>query len=150
MRSLDAGPSDLALSQAAAGGDLMFLEACVTRGVPCQVLLPFAEPQFLQRSVLPSAHGEAWRARWLAVKPRLGRALRVLPEALGPNPADADPFERCNRWLLNTALAAGPDRLRFICLWDGQGADGPGGTRHLWQEASRRTAEVCWIDIRTL
>lgn len=150
LDTLDAGPADLALCQASAGGDLMFLEACVARGLACQVLLPFDEPQFLQHSVLPSAHGEAWRARWLALKPRLGRVPRVLPDALGPGPADANPFERCNRWLLNTALASGPDRLRFVCLWDGQGADGPGGTRHLWQEASRRTGEVRWIDSRSL
>ena len=39
---LGAGSDDLALCQSAAGGDLLFLEACRQRGVKCQVLLPFA------------------------------------------------------------------------------------------------------------
>ena len=49
-----AGPNDLAVSQAAAGGDLLFLESCQQRGVRCQILLPFDEPTFVQRSILPS------------------------------------------------------------------------------------------------
>ncbi len=35
-----------------------------------------------------------------------------------------DPFERCNLWLLYTALAWGVDQVRFICLWNGSGGDG--------------------------
>ena len=50
---------------------------------------------------------------------------------LGPLGPDEDPFVRANLWLLDTALAFGADRLRCICLWDGGGSDGPGGTRHL-------------------
>ena len=41
------GPEDLAFCQAAAGGDLLFVEACQQRGVRCQVLLPFPEPEFI-------------------------------------------------------------------------------------------------------
>ena len=35
--------------------DLLFLEACQQRGVRCQILLPFPEPEFIERSILPSA-----------------------------------------------------------------------------------------------
>ena len=45
---------------------------------------------------------------------------------------EASPFERCNLWLLYTALACGVDKVRFICLWDGSGGDGPGGTAHMY------------------
>src|SRR4029453_938573 len=52
LERLGAGPEDLAYSQAAAGGDLLFLEECQRRGVRCQVLLPFPEPDFIAKSIL--------------------------------------------------------------------------------------------------
>ncbi len=65
--------------------------------------------------------------------------------------AQLDPFERCNHWLLTTALAHGVQRLRFVCLWDGAShGDGPGGTAHLVREVMRRTGRMAWIDTRTL
>jgi len=63
LAELDAGEQDIAFCQTAAGGDLLFLEACQRRGVRCQVLLPFEEPIVLQKSVLPSCDGERWRDR---------------------------------------------------------------------------------------
>lgn len=150
LADLEAGAQDLALCQAAAGGDLLFLEACVRRGLRCQVQLPFPEPEFIQRSMLPSAQGETWRARWLALKDRLGTPLRSMPDELGALPKGVDPYERCNLWLLNTALALGPDKLRFTCLWNGGGGDGPGGTQHMMAEVQRHTGQVRWIDTRSL
>ncbi len=147
---LDAGPADLALTQGAAGGDLLFAEACVARGVPVQLLLPLAEAQFIERSLLPSDGGPGWRDRFLALKPRLGRAPRTADEALGPLHPGDDAFERGNRWLLDTALAHGPQRLQFIALWDGAGGDGPGGTRHMVESVRRAQGHVHWIDTRTL
>ncbi|HSI56722.1 MAG TPA: hypothetical protein VLA16_04145 [Ideonella sp.] len=150
LDTLGADASDLALCQAAAGGDLLFLEACVQRGVHCQVLLPLAEPAFVQRSLWPSTHGAAWQARWQALKPRLADPPRVMPDELGPAAAEGDTFERCNLWLLDTALAWGAHRLQLICLWDGAAGDGPGGTQHMVQEVERRGGQVCWIDTRRL
>ena len=59
-------------------------------------------------------------------------------------------FERCNLWLLYSALAYGPERVRLICLWNGGGGDGPGGTAHMVAEVERRAGRVDWIDTRTL
>jgi hypothetical protein len=59
-------------------------------------------------------------------------------------------FERCNLWLLYTALAWGVDKVRFICLWNGGGGDGPGGTAHMYNEVKRRTGRVSWLDTRKL
>jgi tetratricopeptide (TPR) repeat protein len=143
-----AGAGDLALCQAAAGSDLLFLEACLERGVRCQVLLPFAEPQFIEQSVLPSQDGERWRERYFAVKARLADPPRIMPTELGPLPSGADPYERCNLWLLYTALAFGVDKVRFFALWNGSGGDGPGGTAHMYGEVKRRTGQVTWIDTR--
>lgn len=150
LDQLGAGPTDLALCQAAAGGDLLFLEACQHRGVSCQVLLPFAEPEFLERSVLPSAGGDRWRERFYVVSAGLRDPIRVMPDELGPPPPGTDPFERCNLWLLYSALALGIDRVRFLSLWDGGGGDGRGGTAHMYDEVMRRTGRVTWIDSRAL
>jgi tetratricopeptide (TPR) repeat protein len=61
------GAGDLALAQAASGGDLLFLEACLARGVRLQVMLPFEEPEFIERSILPASNGEQWRQRYFAL-----------------------------------------------------------------------------------
>ena len=150
LEALGAGVGDLLLTQGAAGGDLLCAEACLTRGMCVQLLLPLAEPEFIERSVLPSADGERWRERYLALKRLLQQPPRVMPDELGPLPEGANAFERCNLWLLHTALDYGADKLRFICLWDGGGSDGPGGTAHMVDEVQRRGGQVIWIDTRTL
>ena len=150
LDALGAGPEDLALCQAAAGGDLLFIEACQQRGVRCQVLLPFPEPEFIDRSILPSAHGESWRDRYFTMKRQLVFPTRIMTEELGPLPSHVDPFERCNVWLLYTTLALGLEKTRFICLWNGGGGDGPGGTEHMYNEVKQRTGQVKWIDTRKL
>jgi len=150
LDALDAGAEDIAFCQAAAGGDLIFLEACQRRGVRCQVLLPFEEAIFLQRSVLPSVHGQQWRDRYVAMKEKLTMPIRLMPDELGPTPDKGNPYERCNLWLLNSALAFGIDRVCFITLWNGGGGDGPGGTAHLVEEVQQRTGRVTWIDTRSL
>ena len=150
LDSLGAGPGDLALAQAAAGGDLLFLEACQQRGLRCQLLLPYSEPQFIEKSILRATDGEVWRERYFALKARLTDAPRIMSDELGPLPKDVNPYERCNLWLLYTALGWGVDKVRFICLWNGGGGDGPGGTAHLYNEVKDRTGRVTWIDTRTL
>ncbi len=145
---LEASEEDLALCQAAAGGDLLFIEQCQQRGVRCQILLPFAEPEFIERSVIPSVDGDMWRNRFFEMKAKLQNPIRIMPDELGPLPRGVDPYERCNLWLLYTALACGMDKVRFIALWNGGGGDGPGGTQHMYDEVRRRTGRVTWIDTR--
>ena len=150
LDALGAGPGDLLLTQGAAGGDLLCAEACQARGVRVQLLLPLREPEFIQRSLLPCADGEAWRERYFALKAQLADAPRFMPDELGAPPKGVSPFERCNRWLLYSALAHGQHKLCYLCLWDGGGGDGPGGTAHMVDEVKRRTGRVSWIDTRQL
>jgi tetratricopeptide (TPR) repeat protein len=155
LDQLGAGPGDLALAQAANGGDLLFLEACQARGVRLQLLLPFEEPEFIERSILVASNGEQWRQRYFAVTAALEVAPRIMPDELGSLPKSlrgepANAFERCNLWLLYTALAWGVRKVRFVCLWNGGGGDGPGGTAHMYNEVKRRTGRVTWLDTRTL
>jgi len=150
LDALGVGAGDLALTQGAAGGDLLFAEACVARGVRVQLLQPLPEPDFIGASVLPSVGGEGWRDRYFALKPSLGCPPRCLPAELGPAPDGVDVWERGNLWLLYSALACGIDKVRCIALWDGGGGDGPGGTRHMVDEVRRRTGRVTWLDTRVL
>ena len=150
LARLHAGPGDLALTQGAAGGDLLFAEACLARGVPLRLLLPMAEPAFIARSILPCEQGPAWRDRYLAVRAQLAEPPHVADAELGPLAAGEDAWERGNRWLLDSALAHGAKRLRFITLWDGGGADGPGGTRHMVAAVRRAHGRVLRIDTHEL
>jgi tetratricopeptide (TPR) repeat protein len=84
LEELGAGPEDLALCGGACGGDLLFAEACLTRGVRLQIHLPFDEPEFLQRSV--NYAGDGWRERFYAVKKNDKTRLLVMPDELGPLP----------------------------------------------------------------
>lgn len=143
-----AGPEDLALTQGACGGDLLFTEACQQRGVRVQWLQPFDEPEFIQKSVV--CHSDTWRARYLAAKAKLMTEIRSAPRDLGPLPPGSDPYERCNIWLYETALSYGINKVQFICLWDGRSDGGPGGTAHMYWEVNRRTGQVIWIDTRIL
>lgn len=148
LGQLGAGSEDLALTQGACGGDILFTEECQKRGVKVHWLQPLCEPEFIQKSVICS--GEAWRERYLAAKAKLTTEVRSAPEQLGLPPKGTDPFERCNTWLLYTALSHGIDKVNFICLWDGSGGDEPGGTAHMYQEVKAKTGHVTWIDSRKI
>jgi len=150
LDDLGAGPDDIAFCQAAAGGDLIFLEAAQQRGIRCQVLLPFDEPTYLRGSIFPVQNGDIWRDRFYAMKEKLTLPIRLMPDALGPTPATVNAYERCNLWQLYSAMACGLDRLRFITVWNGAGGDGPGGTAHLLRQVQRHTGQVTWIDTRRL
>jgi tetratricopeptide (TPR) repeat protein len=153
LEQLGAGAEDIAYCQAASGGDLLFLEACQKRGVRCQVLLPFPQPDFIKESIRTSVGGEQWTDRFYAVDTRLKQdktPMRIMPEALGPLPKHVNAFERCNLWLLYSALSNGLDKVRFIALWNGGGSDGPGGTQHMYNEVQRRTGRVTWLKTKEL
>ena len=147
LDALDARPGNLALAQGAVGGDLLFAEACAARGVPLQFLLPLPEPRFIESSVAPS--GADWVRRYHALRAQLLRPPAILAQvADAADPEDA--FERCNRWLLDTALGASGSGMQLIGLWNGEAGDGRGGTAHMMDEARRRGGQVTWIDTRRL
>ena len=151
---LRAGPGDLGVTEGACGGDLLFAEAMLRRGATLELRLPFDEPTFLRESVAfakaPSASPDRWRQRYFEVKDHPAVRMLVMPEVLGATPAGASPYERCNLWMLEDTLAMGAERLRFVCLWDGRGGDGPGGTRHMVEEVRRRGGEARWLDTTKL
>lgn len=136
------------MTQGAAGGDIVFAEAALARGARLRLLLPLDENEFVARSILPAEDGVAWRDRFDALLRRIGAAgCSEAPVALGDLADGDDPFVRGNRWLLDEAFAAAsPQAPQVVCLWDGRGGDGPGGTAHLVAEARRRGGDVVVID----
>jgi hypothetical protein len=139
-------PGDLAICGGACGGDLLFAEACLARGMRLELYIPFDEPTFLANSV-DSADAD-WHDRYLAAKSRA--TLHVMPDELGPPLADENPYERNNRWMLEAAARFGGEKIAFIVLWNGEGGDGPGGTQHFMDEARRKTERIYWLDTRKL
>ncbi len=150
LDELGAGKGDLAICGGACGGDLLFAKACLDRGLGLRVRIPFDEPTFLQKSV--TFAGEFWRELYLQVKthPAPQSKVLVMPEVLGPTPAGVDPFARNNLWQLYTALAWGPDKVNFLCLWNRQEGDGPGGTQHMYEMVTRHAGRAYVIDTNTL
>lgn len=146
LENLSAGPEDLALTQGANGGDILFAEACLIRGVKLILLQPYDEPTFIQKSVITG--GTRWKDRYLNIKPHVH--IKSAPAELGALSENVDPYERCNLWLLDTALAYGVDKVRFICLWNGAGSNELGGTAHMVNEVKARKGHVHWLDTRKL
>lgn len=146
LSKVDVRRGDLAICGGACGGDLLFAEACLARDMRLEIYIPFEESTFLANSV-DFADGN-WRERYLAAK--LKATLHVMPDELGPLPAGENAYERNNQWMLEQAARFGNERLAFISLWNGQGGDGPGGARHLMDEARRRTTRIYWLDTTKL
>ena len=146
LTQVGTGPGDLAICGGACGGDLIFAEACLARGAGLELYLPFDQPTFLAESV--DFAGANWHDRFLAAASKA--TMHVAPAELGPLRPGEEPYERNNRWMLESAARFGPEKMVFICLWDGQGGDGPGGTRHLMEEAGRKSERIYWLDTRKL
>ena len=140
------GPEDLAICGGACGGDLLFAEATLARGARLELYIPFDEPTFLENSV--DFADRDWRARYFLAK--AAAILHVAPSELGPIREGEDAYERNNRWMLDSALRFGADRVDFVCLWNGGGGDGPGGTRHMIDAVRNRGGRTRWLDTTKL
>jgi hypothetical protein len=141
-----AGRADLAICGGACGGDLLFAEAALARNLMLELYIPFSEDEFLANSV--DFADADWRSRFFAAKSRA--SLHVTPDELGPLAMDEDPYERNNLHMLDAAMRFGSDKLDFICLWNGEGGDGPGGTQHLMQEVQSKGGRTHWLNTTKL
>jgi hypothetical protein len=141
LDELDAGPLDLAICSGACGGDLLFAEAALQRDMRVEIYLPFDEATFTAASV--DFAGSSWRALFEEVTSR--GALHLMPDEREPVPEDRDPYEMNNLWMLEVAAGYGAERIEFICLWNGEEGDGPGGTAHMMREVERLGGRVHWL-----
>jgi hypothetical protein len=147
LAKLDAGSEHLAICSGACGGDLLFAEVALLHGVPLEVYLPFDEATFVVESV--DFAGANWHARFAAVI-RAAAAVHVMSRERGPLPEGANPYEENNLWMLEAASRFGAERVEFVCLWNGQGGDGPGGSEHLLHEVEHQAGRTHWLDTRKL
>jgi tetratricopeptide (TPR) repeat protein len=148
LDALGAGPQDVALCSGSCGGALLFAEACLARGLKLEVRIPFDEPTFIRNSVA-FAPGN-WTDRFYQVKGNSNTKLLVMPDELGPTPKSANPYARNNLWELYAALSWGPDKVRFMCLWNRKGGDGPGGTEHMYETVQKYSGRVYVLDTNSL
>jgi hypothetical protein len=124
------------LAGAASGGDILFHEACAELDIPTRILLALPVEEFLLASVAPA--GPAWVERFHALMAARGpENLHILSEKSGLLEGEtANIWQRTNLWIIEEALALAPERT-LLAVWDGKTGDGPGGTEHLVQAASR-------------
>lgn len=146
LDQLHAGAGAIAICGGACGGDLLFAEAALARSVALEIYLPFDVATFASGSV--DFAGGNWHARFEAAC--AASTLHVMPDERGPLPEGADPYEQNNAWMLEAASRFGPDKIEAICLWDGHGGDGPGGTQHLMQEVKRCAGRAHWLQTEQL
>ena len=146
LAEVGAGLADLAICGGACGGDLLFAEAALARRSTLELYIPLRQEEFLANSI--DFADANWRLRFFAVKSRA--ALHVTPDELGLIAADQDVYERNDLHMLEAATRFGSEKLNFICLWNGQGTDGPGRMHHLMQEVRHRGGRVYWLDTTRL
>jgi tetratricopeptide (TPR) repeat protein len=109
--------NDLAITAGmAAGGDLLFIEACAARGIPVATHMPVSEPVYVRDFVSPA--GDSWVERFYKMRnhPQVAEYYQV--DLVGPHKPEDDVFERNNRWALYSAMVHGVDNLRLIALYD--------------------------------
>ncbi len=146
LESCAAGPGDLALTQGACGGDLLFSALCIERRLALRWLQPATEETFIEGSV--ARGGQGWRELYAALRESLDLPPQAMPAVLGAAlDAAADPYARCNRWLLDTARAYGLDKLQLIALWDFDADDRAGGTADMIEDARQLTDRIALVDI---
>lgn len=143
---LKVGEGDIAISGAACGGDLMFVEAILALGLKAELFLHTDIERHIKEALVYA--GARWIELFEQVRHHPRVRIHILPP-FGERPVDeADPFIANNLWMLKTALALGPERLNGVLLWNGQGGDAPGGTAHMKaeMEAAGASVSVVWKD----
>jgi tetratricopeptide (TPR) repeat protein len=148
LDELGAGLEDMALCGGACGGDLLFAEAALERGLHLQIRIPFEEPTFLLKSV--SFAGDIWQDKFYKVKNNPNTKLYVMSDEIGALPKGVDVYSRNNLWQLYTALSFTPEKVRFICLWNRKGGDGKGGTKDMYEQISKHLGHGYVIDTNEL
>ena len=142
---LEGHPDDLfyGISSGANGGDILFLEACEALNVPTEIYLALSESEFAAESVADA--GSDWLERY-------EKLLQARPShVLADDPtSDLNIWQQTNMWMLNSILSHQGANLTVIVLWDGNVADGPGGTLNMVKQARAAGANVVHLNAAML
>jgi hypothetical protein len=142
----------LGIAGGACGSDILFHEVCEQLGVATDLYLAVPEDKFQVKSVQRGGPGWVDRFRSLVkrVTPRVLQQAEPLPRWL-TDKNNYDVWQRNNLWMMFNALATGSRDLTLIALYNAEREpDGPGGTRHLVEEASQWGFKVVELDARRL
>ena len=142
----------LGIAGGACGSDILFHEVCESLGIPTRLYLALPEAEFQVESV--DRGGPVWVDRYQKLCQRL--PLRVLAESkelprwlAGKN--DYDIWRRNNLWMMFNALATDARHRTLIALYNHEcDPDGPGGTAHLVNIASKWGFKTVELDAREL
>jgi tetratricopeptide (TPR) repeat protein len=133
-------------SSAARGSDLIFVEELKQIGGHLRVFLPFPRDQFKKTSV-----GYGWDEGF--DRALQGVEVKVLLQELPSEDQEPAAYAACNRKILEEAVAKAKlldEEPLLIAVWNGNPADGAGGTADAvreWQDAGH---PVTKIDISSL
>src|SRR5262249_47511176 len=131
LDDVGAGADDLGLCGGAPGGGLLFPPARPPRSMPGEFHLAPAGNRVLAEAGTFAHPDRRWEQSFSRVKDNPATTVLVMLEELGPAPEGVSVHDRCNRWILYTALSRGLRRTSFITLWNGEPGDGPGGTQNM-------------------
>src|SRR5690348_5817572 len=87
LDKVGAAAGDLGSCGGASGGDLLFAEACLERGMRIELHLARAQNEFLAESVTFADPDRRWERRFTHATEHPGSTVLVMPEELGPAPA---------------------------------------------------------------
>jgi hypothetical protein len=114
----EAGDNDVAFTAGAScGGEIIFIEACLARGMEVEVHLPCPEPEYIKDNV--SIAGNEWVKRFYTLRNDPLARIRQQLDHVGRVKTGDDPYERNNLWAMYSSLLFGIDKVRLLALWDG-------------------------------
>ncbi|MBM80014.1 MAG: hypothetical protein CMJ78_05405 [Planctomycetaceae bacterium] len=132
-------------ASAACGSDILFHEAIYDLKGDSNVILPYDEETFPERSVdFPDAN--IWRPRYENVLRRAKSKLVVSPQQKLPR--GSIQYDYANRILTGLAAIRAQQhetRIKGMAVWNGEGGDGPNGTASLinrWKSDQRLDVDI--------
>jgi hypothetical protein len=142
---------EVAITSLGAGGDMIFADEVLKKGIPLVVFLPFEKKRFLEESVsYKKTEGIEESGKWVKEFERiflLAESIKYSDEETG----GGNPFEACNRAMLAYALTeAGGEKewVSAIALMRPQEILKEGGTSHFVEELKKRRigVHIVWPD----
>jgi hypothetical protein len=111
------------------------------------------ENKFINESVAPAEGNwvDRFRALLRSKKENEVRQLAEtdeMPKWLRDRERDYGIWQRNNLWMLHNALALGGKHTTLIALWNGEGGDGPGGTKDMVDQAQEQGARTIIINTK--
>jgi hypothetical protein len=119
------------VSSAAAGGDLLFAEACLALNLPIRILLPLPAENFREDFDAPT---------WQRAETILAKALWV--EVTGSGEKSPERYYECG-------IETVEQSQLLVVLWDGGPSQGLGGTADMVYFAREQARPVIWINSAT-